>query len=106
MVRCIKLCRCAKNLAVVDLELRPVGVTLFGCTWHVNGQDERILVPLMPPLGDDGAHWRPLIGFARSRFVCGVPPVILVLCEDAEQARDEFERHALAAIHEFVAQVP
>jgi hypothetical protein len=91
MIRCTKLRRYEKNTlrAFVDLELSRVGLVLRDCTWHEKNGQEWISFPSRPYEGDDGAtRWQPLI-----EFVAG-----------AKQEREQFQRHAIAAIHVFIEQ--
>ena len=88
MIRCVKLRPFKKNTlrAFVDLELSRVGLVLHDCTWHEKNGQECISFPARSYQGDDGTtHWQPLIEFAYG----------------AKQAREQFQRQAIAAIHAF-----
>jgi hypothetical protein len=89
MIRCIKIRRCEKNRlrAFVDLELTRVG--LCDCTLHEHTGKEWVSFPSRSYEGGDGATcWQPLIEFAAG----------------AKQAREQFQRQAIAAIHIFIEQ--
>jgi hypothetical protein len=91
MIRCIKLRHYEKNTlrAFVDLELSRVGLVLRDCTWHEKDGQEWVSFPARSYEGVDGAtRWEPLIEFAAS----------------AKQAREQFQRQAIAAIHIFTEQ--
>ena len=89
MIRCIKLHRYEKNTlkAFVDFELSRVGLVLRDCTWHEKNGEEWVSFPARSSEGDVGAtRWQPLIEFAAS----------------AKQPREQFQRQAIAAIHNFI----
>jgi hypothetical protein len=91
MIRCIKLRRHEKNTlrAFVDLELSRVGLVLRDCTWHGRDGENWISFPARSYEGDDGTtRWQPLIEFAPG----------------AKQAREQFQRQAIAAIQSFIEQ--
>jgi hypothetical protein len=91
MIRCIKVRRYEKNTlrGFVDLELLCVGLVLRDCTWHEKNGEEWISFPSRSYEGDDGAtRWQPLIEFAAG----------------TRQARAQFQRQAIAAIHIFTEQ--
>src|SRR5262249_17804503 len=91
MIRCIKLRRYEKNTlrAFVDLELSGVKLVLRDCTWHEKDGQEWVSFFARSYEGSDGAtHWQPLIEFA----------------EGAKEARKQFQRQAIAAIHIFIEQ--
>ena len=86
MIRCIKLRRYEKNTlkGFVDLELTRVGLVLRDCTWHEKAGKEWIGFPAKPYETKTGATaWQPLVEFA----------------EGAKDAREQFRRQALDAIH-------
>jgi hypothetical protein len=91
MIKCIKLRRYQKHTlqGFADFELTQVGLVLHDCTWHEKNGREWIAFPARSYEGDDGVtHWQPLIEFAAG----------------ARQAREQFQRQAIAVIHAVVAE--
>jgi hypothetical protein len=91
IIRFLKLRRYEKNTvkAFVDLELSRGGLVFRDCTWHEKNGQEWISLPARSYEGDDGAtRWQPLIEFTVG----------------AKQAREQYQRHAIAAIHIFIEQ--
>jgi hypothetical protein len=92
MIRCIKIRRYEKNTlkGFVDLELVRTGIVIRDCTWHrhANGK-EWVGFPARPYEDKSGdTSWQPLVEFA----------------EGAKQAREQFQRQAVEAIHAAVAE--
>jgi hypothetical protein len=93
MIRCLKLRRYEKNTlkAFVDLELSRVGLVLRDCSWHEKDGRQWVSFFARSYEGSDGAtRWQPLIEFV----------------EGAKEAREQFQKQALAAIETFIAQNP
>lgn len=91
MIRCLRFKPHEKNTlrGFADLELTRVGLVLRDCSLHEKNGKEWISFPARSFEGDDGAtHWQqPLIEFA----------------EGARQAREQFQRQVVAAIHTAIA---
>jgi hypothetical protein len=87
MIRCIRFRPYIKNTlqGFADLELTRVGLVIRDCCWHRHkGGKEWISFPARPYEGPDGnTAWQSLIEFAES----------------ARDAREQFQRQALAAVH-------
>lgn len=91
MIHCIKLRRYSKNTlqGFVDLELTRVGLVLRDCTWHEKDGKEWVSFPAKSYEDKNGnTLWQPLIEFA----------------EGATQAREQFRKQALEAIHVVAAE--
>jgi hypothetical protein len=85
-IRCIRFRPYPKNTlrAFVDLELTRVGLVLHDCTWHEKNGKEWVSFPARSYQDKDGnTLWAPLVEFAES----------------AKQAREQFQRQAIEAIH-------
>jgi hypothetical protein len=86
MIRCIKFRPYQKNTlrGFVDLELTRVGLVLRDCTWHIKDGKEWVGFPARAYETKNGeTAWQPLIEFA----------------EGAKEAREQFRRQAIEAIH-------
>jgi hypothetical protein len=87
MIRCLRFRPYKKNTlkGFCDLELTRVGLILHDCTWHVHADGtEWVGFPARSYQDKDGnTQWQPLIEFA----------------EGAKEAREQFRRQALDAIH-------
>jgi hypothetical protein len=87
MIRCIRFRPFQKNTlkGFADLELTRVGLVLRDCPWHRHADGaEWIGFPARAYQDKDGnTQWSPLVEFA----------------EGAKDAREQFRKHALAAIH-------
>ena len=87
MIRCLRLRPYQKNTlrGFVDLELTRVGLILRDCTWHQHADGkEWVGFPAKPYETKTGeTAWQPLVEFA----------------EGAKEAREQFRRQALDAIH-------
>jgi hypothetical protein len=91
MIRCIRFRPYEKNTlrGFADLELTRVGLVLRDCLWHVKGDKEWVGFAARSYEDKDGnTAWQPLVEFA----------------EGAKQAREQFQKQALEAIHAVVAQ--
>jgi hypothetical protein len=93
VIRCIRFRPYEKNSlrGFADLELTRVGLVLRDCCWHQheNGR-EWVSFPAKPYETKNGATaWQPSIEFASG----------------AREAREQFQRQALEAIHDAVAAV-
>jgi len=92
MIRCLKLRRYEKNTlkGFVDLELTRVGIIIRDCTWHQHADGkEWVGFPAKPYETKTGeTAWQPLVEFA----------------EGAKEAREQFRKQALEAIHAFAAE--
>jgi hypothetical protein len=93
VIRCIRFRPYEKNSlrGFADLELTRVGLVLRDCCWHQheNGR-EWVSFPAKPYETKNGATaWQPIIEFASG----------------AREAREQFQRQALEAIHDAVAAV-
>jgi hypothetical protein len=87
MIRCIKFRPYTKNTlkGFADLELTRVGLVIRDCCWHrhENGR-EWVSFPAKPYETKNGeTAWQPIVEFA----------------EGAKEAREQFQRQALEAIH-------
>lgn len=86
MIRCINLRRYEKNTlqGFADLELVNTGLVLRDCTWHKKDGKEWVSFPAKAYKTATGdTAWQPLVEFAQ----------------DAQQAREQFRKQALEAIH-------
>jgi hypothetical protein len=85
-IRCIRFRSFEKNTlrGFADLELSRVGLILRDCTWHEKNGKEWVAFPARSYQDKNGnTLWAPLIEFA----------------EGATQAREQFQRQAVEAIH-------
>ena len=85
MITCIKFRPHEKNSlrGFADLELPRVGIVIRDCAWHVKDGKEWVSLPARPYEKDGKTMWSPLVEFA----------------EGAKEARNQFQRQALDAIH-------
>jgi len=87
VIRCIKLRRSEKNTVkgFVDLELTRVGIIIRDCTWHQHA---------------DGKEW---VGFPARSYETKTGETawqpVVEFAEGAKDAREQFRRQALDAIH-------
>jgi len=85
-IRCIKFRAYKKNTlqGFCDLELTNTGLVIHDCTWHEKDSKEWVGFPARSYTHQDGKpQWQALIEFAK----------------DAREAREQFRKQALAAIH-------
>jgi hypothetical protein len=86
MIRCDRFRAYEKNTlrGFADLELPRVGIIIRDCTWHMKDGKEWVNFPAKTYQDKNGnTLWQPLIEFA----------------EGAKEARAQFQRQALDAIH-------
>jgi hypothetical protein len=86
MIRCVRFRPYAKNTlkGFVDLELTRVGLVIHDCCLHEKNGREWIAFPARPYTDKDGTtQWKCLIEFA----------------EGATEAREQFQKQAINAIH-------
>jgi hypothetical protein len=86
MIRCDRIRRYRKNSlrGLFDLELTRVGIIIHDCSWHVKDGKEWVNFAAKTYQDKNGnTLWQPLIEFA----------------EGAKEARAQFQRQALDAIH-------
>jgi hypothetical protein len=86
MIRCIRFRPYEKNTlrGFVDLELVRTGLVLRDCTWHVKDGKEWVGFPARSYETKAGeTAWQPIVEFA----------------DGAQQAREQFRKQALEAIH-------
>jgi hypothetical protein len=87
MIRCVKFKSYDKNTlkGFADLELTRVGLVIRDCCWHRHeGGREWVSFPARPYEDKSGkTTWSPLVEFV----------------EGNREAREQFQRQALAAIH-------
>src|SRR5262245_16301155 len=91
MIRCVKFRAYQKNTlrGFVDLELVRTGLVLHDCTWHEKDGKEWVGFPARSYTDKNGeAKWQPIVDFA----------------EGAREAREQFRKQALDAIHATVAE--
>jgi hypothetical protein len=88
-IRCVKFRAYEKNTlkGFADLELTNTGLVIHDCTWHEKDGKEWVGFPARSYTDQDGnTQWQALIEFAK----------------DAREAREQFRKQALAAIHAVV----
>jgi hypothetical protein len=83
--------------AFVDLRL-PSGLTLHDCTYHFRGEARWVGFPARPQLDRKGR----VITTPRT----GTPSYAAVVTIDDREARERFQRAALAAIDELLGSAP
>ena len=86
MIRCIKFRPLQKNTlqGFVDLQLMKTGIIIRECTWHRQGDKEWVSFPARHYEDANGKTvWTPMVAFA----------------EGATDARQQFRKYAIAAIH-------
>jgi hypothetical protein len=92
VIRCTRFRPRRKNTlqGFADLELPRVGIVIRDCSWHRHENlKEWVSFPARPYEDKSGkTTWSPLIEFV----------------EGAREARDQFQRQALAAIHALVGE--
>jgi hypothetical protein len=91
MIRCIRFRPYEKNTlkGFADLELTRVGLVLHDCCWHEKNGKEWVAFPARSYTDKDGAtQWQCMIEFAVG----------------AKEAREQFQRQALEAIHVTAAE--
>jgi hypothetical protein len=88
-IRCIRFRGYEKNTlkGFCDLELTNTGLVIRDCTWHEKDGKEWVGFPARSYTDKNGdTQWQALIEFA----------------EGAKEAREQFRKQALAAIHAVV----
>jgi len=91
MIRCVRFRRYEKNTlrGFVDLELVRTGLVLHDCCWHEKNGMEWVSFPARSYTDKNGVtQWQVLIEFAAG----------------TDQAREQFRKQALEAIHAFAAK--
>jgi hypothetical protein len=91
MIKCVKFRPFSKNTlrGFADLELTRIGLILRDCTLHEKNGKQWISFPAKSFTGQDGeTKWQPLVEFA----------------EGADEARKQFMRAALDAIHAVIGE--
>ena len=91
MIRCIKFRRFEKNTlrGFADLELTKSGLVIRDCTLHEKNDKQWVGFPARQYTDKDGnTQWSPCVEFN----------------EGSREARELFQHHAIAAIHDFVGE--